>query len=336
MKKVGVIFLALFFLLFQISTFAYAEEVDKAMEENQEVYEEIPIEGEEVKEEANIEESNENKEEADPKLREKYELLRQENLNLRKEILRLHNKYSNGAAEKIPVFLYHHILPQEYIEKYNWTDNNSVLSVEAFKEQMDFLYENGFYTATLDELKAFLDGEITLPKKTVVLTFDDGYLSNVIYAYPIMKEYNFRATIFIHGHRADGEQVPFDPSTTQTISIYEAYKYRDVFDYGSHTYNLHYINENKEKALLASEREVIIEDLLKSKELMDTVYFAYPYGAYNEETIEYLKETGYEMAFTIEKEYVTNNSDKYRLPRFTVGPKTMTLGLFVQIAFGYH
>lgn len=52
---------------------------------------------------------------------------------------------------------------------------------------MYYLYENGFHTATLDELQPFLDGEFTLPEKTVVLTFDDGYYSNALYAYPILK-----------------------------------------------------------------------------------------------------------------------------------------------------
>jgi len=315
MKRPIALFLTLF-LLFQITSYAYAEEVDKDVAKS-------------------VETVKEKSEEPDPNLKEKYELLREENLNLRKEILRLHNKYSSGPAEKIPVFLYHHILPQEYIEKYNWTDNSSVLSVEAFKEQMDFLYENGFYTASLEELQAFMNGKITLPKKTVVITFDDGYLSNALYAYPIMREYNFRATIFVHGHRVDGKQEAFDPSTTQAISIYEAYKYGDVFDYGSHTYDLHYVNENKEKALLAAEKKVIMEDLIKSKELVGTKYFAYPYGAYNNETIKYLKEAGYEMAFTIKKGYVTKQSDKYALPRFSVGPD-MSLGLFVQIAYGYY
>ncbi|MDD2447857.1 MAG: hypothetical protein PHY91_09335 [Tissierellia bacterium] len=44
-------------------------------------------------------------------------------------------------------------MPNEYITKYNWSNNSAVLSLEDFKEQMGFLYDNGFYTATLDELE---------------------------------------------------------------------------------------------------------------------------------------------------------------------------------------
>ena len=121
-------------------------------------------------------------EEPQNNLPEKYDLLKEENIRLREEILELKNELSENNAEKIPVLMYHHLLMQEDITKYNWSDNSSVLSVQAFEEQMDYLYENGFYTATLDELQAFMDGNITLPEKTVVITFDDSYLSNALYA----------------------------------------------------------------------------------------------------------------------------------------------------------
>ncbi|GMG95364.1 polysaccharide deacetylase family protein [Tepidimicrobium xylanilyticum] len=264
---------------------------------------------------------------------EKYLLLKEENLRLRKEILRLRNQLSKRKAIKIPVLMYHHLLKQEDIEKYNWSNNTNIISVEAFQEQMDYLYENDFYTATLDELRSFLDGEITLPEKTVVITFDDGYLSNALYAYPILKNYNFRGTIFMLGYRVNDVQAPFDPSTTQSISIYEAYKYEDVFDYESHTYALHDEDENGGKLLISSDKNLILEDLKKSKELLNAKYFAYPFGKYDENTIEYLKETGYEMAFTIKPGYITKESDKYELPRFNISPHT-PLSRFKRIVNG--
>lgn len=331
MRKYKIISLILFFLLIQVSIPVFAQKpVDKP----------IHKEKVQIKEKHSSETNNHHQEdpkepslEVDPNLKEKYQILKEANSRLRKELLKLNNKL-NSPAEKIPVLTYHHILPQEYIEKYNWTNNDSVLSLEAFKEQMDYLYENGFFTATLDELKAFLNGQITLPEKTVVITFDDGYLSNALYAYPIMKDYNFRGTIFMIGNRVNGKQIPFDPSSTQSISIHEAYKYSDVFDYHSHTYNLHRKDEKNKEMLISSKKEVILEDLLKSKELLNAKYFAYPYGAYSKKTIEYLKETGYEMAFTTKKGYVTKDSNWYELPRFSISPKNVPLEKFIQIVMG--
>ena len=270
-------------------------------------------------------------EEPQNNLPEKYDLLKEENIRLREEILELKNELSENNAEKIPVLMYHHLLMQEDIAKYNWSDNSSVLSVQAFEEQMDYLYENGFYTATLDELQAFMDGNITLPEKTVVITFDDSYLSNALYAYPIMQKYNFRGTIFMLGYRVDDVQAPFDPSSTQSLSLSETYKYRDVFNYESHTYNLHDMDDKKIALILSSSEKTIIDDLTKNKELLNAKYFAYPYGKHDEKAIEYLKKTEHEMAFTIEPGYVTKKSDKYLLPRFPITPNEMPFSRFMRI-----
>lgn len=316
MKKSKLIILVMAIVLISIANPAFAEEkLDKPTEQ-------------EILVEANSENDS------DYNLSKRYDLLIAENKRLRMEILKLRNQMSEEKAEKIPVLTYHHILPNEYITKYKWSDNSSVISLETFKEEMDFLYNNGFYTATLDELEAFLDGEIELPKKTVVITFDDGYLSNALYAYPIMQKYNFRGTIFAIGNRADNEQIEFEPSTTQSISIYEMYKYADVFDFESHTYDLHKKDKNDKPALISSKEEVIIDDLTKNKNLLDANYFAYPYGAYSQKTIDYLKKVGYKMAFTTKKGYVTKNSNRYELPRFSVTPHNMPIGKFMQVAIG--
>ncbi|WFA08550.1 polysaccharide deacetylase family protein [Tissierella sp. Yu-01] len=236
-------------------------------------------------------------------------------------------------TNKIPVLTYHHILPREDITKYNWSNNSAVISFEEFKEQMDFLYNNGFYTATLDELQDFLNGKIQLPKKTVVITFDDGYLSNAIYAYPIMQQYNFRGTIFVIGSVANKEQLIFEPSTLQFISTNEMDKYTDVFDFECHTYDLHRMDKNHKPMLVSSGRKIIIDDLTKNKNLLNADYFAYPYGYYNRITISYLKESGYKMAFTTKNGYVTKFSNRYELPRFSVTPY-MQIERLMEISLG--
>lgn len=232
---------------------------------------------------------------------------------------------------KIPVLTYHHILPQDYINSYNWSNNSAILSLEAFKEQMDFLYNNGFYTATLNELESFLDGKIDLPKKTVVITFDDGYLSNAKYAYPIMQQYNFKGTIFVIGSAANVEQLNFEPSTIQFISTNEIYKYTDVFDFECHTYDLHRMDKDQKPMLTSSDKKIILDDLTNNKNLLNADYFAYPYGYYNMKTTGYLKEVGYKMAFTTKEGYVTSFSNRYKLPRFSVTQQNMPIDKLMEI-----
>ncbi|MFA5523140.1 MAG: polysaccharide deacetylase family protein [Tissierellales bacterium] len=256
------------------------------------------------------------------KINEKFSLQNEENQRQRNEILRLFNILSPEKAERIPVLLYHHILKEEEIKEFGWENNGSVISEESFKEQMDYLYENDYFTATLDELQGFLDGTIELPKKTVVITFDDGYLSNAVYAYPIMKEYGFKGAIFMRAGMSIHPQKPFSPENTQVISLSEDHKYKDVFEYGCHTYNLHNKDENNMPLLLALSKDEVIADLKKNKEIYNTNYIAFPYGRYNNKTLEYIKDLGYEMGFTVKSGYVSKDSSKLELQRMAISPNT--------------
>ncbi|KNF08935.1 putative xylanase/chitin deacetylase [Gottschalkia purinilytica] len=228
----------------------------------------------------------------------------------------------NDAADKIPILMYHHIMEPEHIKKMNQEQNESVISTLQFQEQMKFLHDNGFYVATLDELKGFIEEKIELPKKTVVITFDDGCLSNAVYAYPVLKQYNFNATIFMIGRALFDDIAEYNFETLQFMNLKILDKYKDVFNYESHTYDLHQL-DNDRGLLITSPEEVILDDITKIKELIKVKYFAYPYGHRNSDVIETLKETSHEMAFTIQSGYVTKGyKEIYELPRFGISPNT--------------
>ena len=92
-------------------------------------------------------------------------------------------------APKILVLNYHQIA--------NNSSNPLSVSTNDFDTQMKFLVDSGCITITPDELYAGLNGEMELPPKPVLITFDDGYLDNYTNAFPILKKYNLQATIFI-------------------------------------------------------------------------------------------------------------------------------------------
>ena len=90
--------------------------------------------------------------------------------------------------------------PKILVLNYHQIGNTSSplsVNVNDFEAQMKFLVDSGCITITPAELYAGLNGEIELPQKPVLLTFDDGYLDNYTNAFPILKKYNLRATIFI-------------------------------------------------------------------------------------------------------------------------------------------
>jgi len=181
---------------------------------------------------------------------------------------------------------------------------------------MDYLFANGYRTITLNDLYLFLTGQKELPRKTVVLTFDDGYKSNYTYAYPVMKQYHFLAV-----------QFPLTNCIAKTtcwvprMTWEEMEDAGDVFEFHSHSHNLHYYIGEKQ-AMLAVAPEKVFDDLLLSRELLDCFAFSYPFGAYNDEIIRMLQETGYKMAFNIRPGYVYPGDDPFQLKRLGVYPET--------------
>ncbi|MCX8086131.1 MAG: polysaccharide deacetylase family protein [Rhodocyclaceae bacterium] len=103
------------------------------------------------------------------------------------------------TARAVPVLMYHHVSPNPGLV---------TISPENFRAQMRYLAEHDWHTASLDELARFLAGE-SLPKKSVVITFDDGYLDNWVYAHPVMAEYGLHGAIFlVTGWIGDGPPRP--------------------------------------------------------------------------------------------------------------------------------
>ena len=228
---------------------------------------------------------------------------------------------STTPAQRVPVLTYHHILPDEVNTRFR--ENPWTVSTEEFAAQMRYLRDNGFYTPTLCELEAFLYRGWPLPAKSVMIHFDDGYYSNYVYAYPILQRYGLRAVLFpITGHSERlGEYQP--PICHDSLTHAAAVTLRapsDVFETASHTHNMHSnVPGTEATGLMAGTREEIIADTRQSFEfLTNHRAFAYPRGQFNDYVIDALREAGITMAFTVNRGYVTSQSDPFRLNRFTV------------------
>ncbi|HLT99111.1 MAG TPA: polysaccharide deacetylase family protein [Burkholderiaceae bacterium] len=119
------------------------------------------------------------------------------------------------TVHNIPVLMYHHV-----------TNRGGFLDVSArqFERQIKWLAENGYTALSAEGFAAFLNGGAT-PKKSVVLTFDDGYLDNWVYAHPILKRYGMKAVLFVatgligtgapRAHTGQGRALPLCPSHQQ-------------------------------------------------------------------------------------------------------------------------
>ena len=223
------------------------------------------------------------------------------------------------SAEKVPVLMYHHILKESEIKALGTDfDKSCTISVEKFEEQMEYLHNNKYTTLTMKQFEDFVIKSKNVPERSVVITFDDGYKSNYIYAYPILKKYNLKATIFIIGDKIQPETVPFNTKAIQFLSKQEIEKGKDVFEYGSHTFGMHN-KKNGDAALVTETQENIEADLLKIKKLQNTNCIAYPYGKYNDTTLKAVKNTKYTLGFTTRGGYICKFDNPLTLKRCGIG-----------------
>lgn len=233
----------------------------------------------------------------------------------------------------IPVLLYHHLLPQVHIQ-----DPLSTVAVEAFDQQMDYLATKQFKTIGVRDLYEYLEGQRILPSHTVLITFDDGLLSTKEYAYPLLKKHQLIAVQHIISSRVQrttGRQ-QFNPEGKfQFLTAEELALISDVFTYEAHTHNLHALDDiSKRSRLLHITSRRLKADLRINLSLIPTaVAFAYPYGQYNQHSIEVLKELNFLIGFTTKKGYAHTSDSNYEIKRFAP-TVTLTMEDFISYVQG--
>lgn len=221
---------------------------------------------------------------------------------------------SKVNAASVPVLLYHHILPDEAKENsYTWKNNNITIAISEFTRQMQIIKDSGYTVVTMEELVEYVKGQRTLPKKSVVICFDDGYLSNTYYAAPILRQFGYKATIFaIMQFYVNGKYQPnYIIEDLQHFSPYDLEPNKDVFTVQCHTYNNH-------NHLPTQTYNQIYNDLMLSQNSFRTRFFAYPYGEYNATVKKAVQDAGFEAAFTTVERNVVVGDDLFELPRRTI------------------
>ena len=96
-------------------------------------------------------------------------------------------------SQIVPVLMFHSVGPQ----RPNWLFSHLADSVACFEGTLKGLSDAGFRTLTLEELYRHMSAREKIPGHAVVLTFDDGYLDNWVYAVPLLRKYGMRATVYV-------------------------------------------------------------------------------------------------------------------------------------------
>ena len=99
---------------------------------------------------------------------------------------------------KIAILGYHAFATKE-AKQNELKDDNLSMDIGYFEEQLKYLQKHHYKTLTLEEVYNYLQGKEKIPRKSVLITMDDGYMSNYELAFPLLQKYKMNAVVFVIG-----------------------------------------------------------------------------------------------------------------------------------------
>jgi peptidoglycan/xylan/chitin deacetylase (PgdA/CDA1 family) len=204
----------------------------------------------------------------------------------------------------VPVMMYHCVYTaSEPPAKIN---SNYILDSKLDK-QLAWLKENAYYFPSFAELRAYVDGRISLPAKSIILTFDDADAGFLKYGRALLEKHEIPGTTFIIGAFDAENQIKANPSR--------------YLSYESHSYDMHKGGGNIGLGgiISALSYEEIQADLSRAIELLKSrAAFAYPYGDVTETAVQAIRSLDILCSFTTAFGKVKVGDNPARLSRVRV------------------
>lgn len=203
----------------------------------------------------------------------------------------------------VPVLYYHSINDP--------ANNEVILSPKILREQLQYLKDQGYKTITINELKNYLLINSPIPQKSILITFDDGYMDNYSNAFPILKELNMTATIFCITSDLDGSYY-LSKEAIKEMSQYG-------IDFESHTVTHPHLDKMA--------YDLQLKELKESKKTLEAITgkevisIAYPFGDFNDDTVKAAKAAGYTLGFTTKRGLSDRNDAPLKLDRIYISSK---------------
>lgn len=221
--------------------------------------------------------------------------------------------YLRGFARKnyvFPVLMYHSVNPEAVPE------NRLAVTPRAFDSQMAFLKRFHYNVLPLEDAAKLIKAKKGMPARSVAITFDDGYQDNYAYAFPILKKYNFPATVFI----ITQEVGRINPSGIKDrLSWGEIKTMQDsgLITFGSHTLG------PEPLVNIESEEEIRRQIFYSKKALEDKLgrsinLFSYPEGKFNKHIRQLVIDAGYQAAVVTSPGAKFASNDTFAIKRLRI------------------
>ena len=244
----------------------------------------------------------------------------------------------------LPIVMYHGLLKEEKQQ------GTYVISPDLFESDLRYLKEHGYTTVVVQDLIDYVQDGVPLPDKPIMLTFDDGYYNNYVYAYPLLQKYQSRMVLSPIGRYAD--QYSQEETLHATYSYATWAQLKEMIDSGlvevqNHSYDMHgdgksskrkgaqrVSGETVEQYTQALRRDLgKMQDAVTENTGVTPTAFTYPFGAFSKESVPVLREMGFQATLLCESRINTITRDPeclFGLGRYLRPPKTDSATFFTK------
>ena len=233
---------------------------------------------------------------------------------------------------RLPVLLYHHVGPSR-----PGTFPDLTVSAERFARHISWLVRRGYVGIRPADWLAWCRNDRVLPRKPVLLTFDDAYADLATYALPVLRRNGFGAAVFVVTNHIGGENVwdrlrGSQPHRLMTGDQIREWAGRGI-EFGAHS--------RTHADLTALSHGEMREEIEGSRDDLAGITgrhvgaFAYPFGRTNEAVRDRVRAT-FDCAFACKEGVNTVSADRYGLFRSMVQPYDSTIALASRVRLGRY
>lgn len=227
---------------------------------------------------------------------------------------------SNKEGIEVPIIMYHSVLKD--VTK----SGKYIITPSTLEEDLQYISNKGYTTITITNLIDYVYNDIPLPKKPIIITFDDGHYNNLGYVVPLLEKYNMKAIISIVGTYTDNFS-----KTDEANLNYSYLRWKDIkqlmdsniIEFQNHTYNLHSTSNGRMGCSKKSYESIDTYINILSKDILtlqqkfkeNTGYipntFTYPFGSISKASIPIIKNLGFKASLSCATgiNYITKDVD---------------------------
>ena len=216
---------------------------------------------------------------------------------------------NNSVTKKLPILAYRRISP----------DGLNAVTPDFFEQQLQDLQKKGYYSASWENWQNAKRDKTPLPSKAVIMTFDGGYLDFFRYAWPLLKRYNFTATVFLVAESI-GETNSWEKAEFEEVKLMGWPEIRQLRDAGI---ELGSMSATYQPLTTLSPTEIVREGA-KSRAILERGLeksikcFAYPYGDVDKIVEHLIGASGYTFGVSYRSNFSSFDDSLMSLPRLQV------------------